>query len=125
MKYTALDLITRSLYSRDIDDDFAVQELIRRGWVFPLRVLALIAVTLLILPERLICGLGGDDWDNGPTEWRDIAFSTAFSQLTLMPLVFLWEMYQLILASGSAPIFSPIVFGVSYVYFHYVYKPRA
>jgi hypothetical protein len=125
MEYTALDLITRSLYSRDIDDDFAVQELIRLGWSFPLRVLALIVLTLLILPERLICGLGGDDWDNGPTEWRDIAFSTAFSQLILMPLLFAWETYQLIFGSGAIPIFSPIVFGVSYVYINYVYQPRA
>lgn len=125
MKYTVLDLITRSLYSRDIDDDFAVQELIRRGWVFPLRVLVLIILTLLILPERLLCELGGDGWDNGPTEWSDIAFSTAFSQLILMPFLFAWETFQLVFGSGAIPIFSPIVFGVSYVYIHYFYQPRA
>src|SRR5690606_1403353 len=125
MEYTALDLITRRLYSREIDDDFAVQELKNRGWVFPFRTLVLIAITLLILPERIICGLGGDDWDDGPTKWQDIAFSTAFSQLILMPLVFLCGIYHFVFSSGGAPIISPIVWGISYVYIHHIYPRHA
>lgn len=122
MAYTTLDLITRRLYSRAIEEGYAIQELKNRGWNRPFRVLALAIIVPLILPERIFCGLGGDDWDDGPTRWNDILFSIAFSQLILMPPLVLWSTYQWLFSSGALPVGSTIVLGVSYVFFEYVYK---
>lgn len=90
MVYSTLDLLTRSLYSRDIPDAEAIEVLERRGWKRQYRFLFLLCVTPVVLPERIVCALGGDDWDDGPTTWKDIQFSCAFSIAMVAPFAVIY-----------------------------------
>jgi hypothetical protein len=124
MNESTLDLLTRRLYFRDIDDTHAINELSRRGWKLPFRVLTLAVILILIFPERLICGLGGDEWDDGPTRWRDLIFSVAFSLLVVMPVVVAWEFYQFLFLSDNFSIVSTAILLVAYIYVSRNYKER-
>ena len=78
MEEQTIDLLTRNLYGRSIPNEEAIRELEARGvskfvmWTVP------IVLFPLVIFERLICEMGGDNY-NEPTTYREILFSICFS----------------------------------------------
>jgi hypothetical protein len=124
MNESTLDLLTRKLYFRSIDDAYAINELSRRGWHLPFRALAFTVIFILIFPERLICILGGDEWDDGPTKWHDLASSFAFSLLIVLPIIVVWKLYRFLFLSDNFPIASTALLLAAYIYTTHLYKGR-
>lgn len=102
MNHSTIDLLTRKLYGRSIPEAEATAELSRRGWPKPVCFAVVLALFPLVMPERVICELGGDNWDE-PTTWKDVVFSIAYSQYMIMPFIALYGLFIFIdQCAGSA-----------------------
>ncbi len=87
MTYTTLQLLLRHQYSGvAIPESEAVAELNRRGWFRPVRVLVLLIIIPLILPERICNAFDmGDPWETASL--RTLIFSALFSVWSVAPFI--------------------------------------
>lgn len=122
MKESTLDLITRKIYYREIDDSQAIEELKKRGWNYLVQHLAHYLVLLITFPERLLCEAGGDNWDNGPTQIKDIVFSIVFSAILTLPFIIAWKVILYFFGTGDFPTFTIVSLFACIIYCRYIYK---
>ena len=98
-RLSTLDLMTRRIYGRSIDDGAACDELRRRCWPAVVARALEFIVFLFVAPERVLAVIGLDDldaWDL-PTTWRDVGVSLLFSLVAMLPLVGMvfWTLWRL------------------------------